>query len=166
MTLREEALYASYRRLERPLYNVLYRQLWQREDCQDLIHDTYIRVWERRAKVDEGTLDALVWTTALNLAKNRLRWRLLRRHEPLDEEAMQQHATTDDASDFLAHRNVRKALRSLPAAWRNVLLLSEFSGMRGAEIAAVLGIPAGTVASRKHMAMERLKTLLGESAHA
>lgn len=50
MALREGALYASYRRLERPLFNVLYRQLWQREDCQDVIHDAYVRVWERRAK--------------------------------------------------------------------------------------------------------------------
>jgi RNA polymerase sigma-70 factor (ECF subfamily) len=57
-------------------------------------------------------------------------------------------------------------LRELPAAMRDVLLLAEFSSLRGAEIAAVLGIPAGTVASRKHHAMERLKTLLGEPDHA
>ena len=54
MTLREDALYASYRRLERPLYNVLFRQLWQAEDCQDVIHDAYVRMWERRGKVEES----------------------------------------------------------------------------------------------------------------
>lgn len=166
MALREEALYASYRRLERPLFNVLYRQLWQTEDCQDLIHDAYMRVWERRAKVDEQTLDALVWTTALNLAKNRLRWRLLRRHEPLDEDSMQGHATTIDTTDFLAQRKLRQALRSLPAASRDVLLLAEFGGLNGAEIAAILGIPAGTVASRKHLAMAKLKALLGDRPDA
>ena len=48
----------------------------------------------------------------------------------------------------------------------DVLLLAEFSGLRGAEIAQVLGIPAGTVASRKHHAMERLKALLGEAIDA
>jgi RNA polymerase sigma-70 factor (ECF subfamily) len=82
MTLREDALYASYRRLERPLYNVLYRLLWQREDCQDLIQDAFVRVWERRDKVDDATIDALIWTTALNLARNRLRWKRLWRHRP------------------------------------------------------------------------------------
>lgn len=164
MTLREDALQACYRRLERALYNVLYRQLWQAEDCQDVIHDAFVRVWERRAKVDEATLDALVWTTALNLARNRLRWRRLWRQVPLDEA----EAMTDSAGgmDFLATRRLRRALRELPAASRDVLLLSEFSGLRGAEIAAVLGIPAGTVASRKHHAMERLKALLGETDHA
>lgn len=163
MALREDALYASYRRLERPLFNVLYRQLWQREDCQDVIHDAFMRVWERRAKVDAATLDALVWTTALNLARNKLRWRRLWRYEPLDDALS---GTTSTSEDFLATRRLRAALRQLPAASRDVLLLSEFSGLRGSEIAAVLGIPAGTVASRKHHAMERLKLLLGEIADA
>lgn len=165
MPLRQDALYASYRRLERPLYNVLYRQLWQAEDCQDVIHDTYVRVWERRDKVEEATLDALVWTTALNLAKNRLRWRLLRRHDTLDEASL--HLAADTRSqDFLAMRQLHQALRKLPHGWQQVLLLSEFSGLRGTEIAAVLGIPAGTVASRKHLALERLKTLMETSSHA
>lgn len=163
MTLREGALYASYRRLERPLFNVLYRQLWQREDCQDIIHDAYVRIWERRSKVEEATLDALAWTTALNLARNRMRWRRLWQHEQVDDEALE--ASSDD-EDFLATRHVRDALSRLPAASRDVLLLSEFSGMRGDEIAAVLGIPAGTVASRKHHAIERMKVLLGDIANA
>lgn len=162
MTLRQDALYASYQRLERPLYNVVYRQLWQAEDCQDVIHDAYVRVWEKRDKVDEITLDALVWTTALNLARNRLRWRKLRRHEPLDDTLSAATVT----EDFLATRRLYQALRQLPSVSREVLLLAEFSGLRGAEIAGVLGIPVGTVASRKHHAMERLKILLGENFHA
>jgi RNA polymerase sigma-70 factor (ECF subfamily) len=169
MTLREDALWASYRRLERPLYNVLYRLLWQREDCQDLIHDAYVRVWSRRDGVDEATLDALIWTTALNLAKNRLRWRALWPQQPLDDEALVGAAGVHDvgaATDFLAARRLHRALRQLPLTLRNVLLMSEFSGLRGADIAAILGIPAGTVASRKHHAMDRLRTLMGDTTHA
>lgn len=165
MALREDALYASYRRLEKPLFNVLYRQLWLAQDCQDVIQDAYMRVWERRDKVRDDTLDALVWTTALNLAKNRMRWRKLRRHEPIEETSLladERHTETD----FLAYRRLHRALRQLPGAWRQVLLLSEFSGMTGADIAAVLGIPAGTVASRKHLAMARLKSLMGDLSDA
>jgi RNA polymerase sigma-70 factor, ECF subfamily len=159
MTLRQEALYASYQRLERPLYNVLYRQLWQAEDCQDVIHDAYVRVWERRKTVDEATLDPLVWTTALNLAKNRLRWRLLRRHYDV-ETLTTMVAANETVEDFLATRRLHHALRQLPRASQQLLLMSEFSGMRGAEIAQILGVPAGTVASRKHSAMTQLKMLL------
>ncbi|MDQ6647517.1 MAG: sigma-70 family RNA polymerase sigma factor [Pseudomonadota bacterium] len=164
MTLRQEALLASYRRLERPLYNVLYRQLWQAEDCQDVIHDAYVRVWERRDTVDEATLDPLLWTTALNLAKNRLRrWRVLRRHDDVDSMATTL-AANEMTEDFLTTRRLQHALRQLPRASQQLLLMSTFSGMRGAEIASVLGIPAGTVASRKHAAMAQLKLLMGEPA--
>ena len=163
MTLREDALYASYRRLEGPLYNVLYRLLWQREDCQDLIHDAFVRVWERRAKVDDATIDALIWTTALNLARNRLRWKRLWRHQPPVDDIP---APESLGEDFLATRRLRKALRQLPSASRDVLLLSEFSGLRGEEIANLLGVPPGTVASRKHHAMARLRVLLGDIEHA
>lgn len=164
MPLREDALYASYLRLERPLYNVLHRLLWQAQDCQDVLHDACLRVWERRETVDESTLDALLWTTALNLARNRLRWRKLWQWLPLDE--ADEPAQAEGTGDFLAQRRLRHALRALPAASREVLLLAEFSGLSGAEIAQVLGIPAGTVASRKHQAMQRLKTLLEETGHA
>ncbi|HEX7340910.1 MAG TPA: RNA polymerase sigma factor [Rhodanobacteraceae bacterium] len=164
MSLREDALYASYCRLERALFNVLYRQLWQHEDCQDVIHDAYLRIWARRERITPDTLDALVWTTALNLARNRLRWRRLWRHEPLDVDLHEAPTGRDD--DFLATRRLHDALQHLPAAERDVLLLSEFSGLRGAEIASVLGIPVGTVASRKHHAMTHLKAFLGDTAHA
>lgn len=160
MASRQDALYASYRRLEKPLFNVLYRQLWHTQDCQDLIQDAYLRLWQRRDRVDEATLDALVWSTALNLAKNRLRWRVLRRHEMLDEAT---HALPDDASkeDFLATRRLHVALRKLPRPLQQ-LLLSDFSGLTGRELASVLGIPPGTVASPKHAAMARLKHLMSE----
>lgn len=163
MSLRDDALYASYRRLQKPLFNVLYRQLWQSEECEDVIHDAYVRVWARRASVAESSLDALVWTTALNLARNRLRWRKLWRHTTLDEDLPQPGPAPSSA---LAALEVRRALQRLPAASREVLLLSEFSGLCGREIAALLHIPPGTVASRKHHAVAQLKALLGESSHA
>jgi RNA polymerase sigma-70 factor (ECF subfamily) len=160
MALREEALYASYRRLERSLYNVLYRQLWQSQDCQDVIHDAFMRIWERREKVDEATLDALAWTTALNLARNRLRWRKLWRQESIEDHNEQLHAE-NQPHDFLAERRLHQALRGLPERQREVLLMSEYSELKTSEIARILGIPEGTVASRKHQALVRLKTLMG-----
>lgn len=160
MTLREDALHASYRRRERPLYNVLYRQLWQAEDCQDVIHDTYLRLWARRARVREATLDALVWRTALNLARNRLRWRRLRRHEPLPA-----LPAAEEGADPLAVQRLHAALKALPGTSREVLLLARFGGLTGREIAAALGIRPGTVASRTHHAMARLRQLLGEAGH-
>lgn len=72
-------------------------------------------------------------------------------------------ASDESPQDFLATRRLHRALRQLPRQAQQVLLLSEFSGMSGSEIAKVLGIPAGTVASRKHFALARLKVLMGVS---
>lgn len=162
MALGEGELYACYQRLEKPLYNVLYRWLWQTQDCQDLIHDAFVRVWDRRARIDAARVDAVVWTTALNLARNRLRWRASWRRGELDPLAAAGDDPLAEAARLLELRRLRAALERLPRALREVLLLAEFGGLGGAEIAQVLGIPPGTVASRRHHALARLRLILKE----
>jgi len=164
MPLSEGALCACYRRMEKPLYNVLYRWLWQAQECQDTMHDAFMRVWEKRGSVDEAKLDNFVWTTALNLARNRLRWRGLWRFSGPNEEA--NALAGADPLEAAARRQrdarLRAALATLPQAMRQVLLLSEFGGLGVAEIAQVLGVPPGTVGSRKHQALARLRAQLNE----
>lgn len=166
MALSEAQLYACYRRMEKPLYNVLYRWLWQAQDCQDIIHDAFLRVWDRRAQVDVERLDNLAWTTALNLARNRLRWRTLWRFVDTDKHA---HAPSDPAMEAdRAQREcrLRDALQRLPLKQRHVLLLAEFGGLSTAAIAQVLDIPPGTVGSRKNAALSRLRQQLQEDDDA
>ncbi len=55
---------------------------------------------------------------------------------------------------------VRKAIETLPEEQQQVLLLAESKGMKYQEVAEVLGIPLGTVKSRMHAAMLKLKDLL------
>ena len=166
MTLGEDELYACYQRLERLLFNTLYRMLWNQHDCQDLIHDTFLRLWERRDRIDVGRLDALVWITALNLARNRLRWQRLWRTESFDADWPDSQPTPEAVIDGLTQqRRLHKALERLPIAMREVVLLSEFSELSQADIARVLHIPAGTVASRRHHALGRLRLLLAEDDH-
>jgi RNA polymerase sigma-70 factor (ECF subfamily) len=159
--LDDAALRAAYQRLEKPMFNVLYRWLWDPAECMDAMHDAFLRVWSRREQVRVDGLDALLYATALNLARNRRRWRALWRHDPADPQAA---APGEDPSAFAQRRadegRVRDALGVLSAAQRDVVVLSEFSGLSTREIAAVLGIPEGTVGSRKHVALARLRALL------
>jgi RNA polymerase sigma-70 factor (ECF subfamily) len=55
---------------------------------------------------------------------------------------------------------VRQALAGLPPEQRKVLELAYFSGMTHTEIAAVLGIPLGTIKTRVRMAMDKLRVAL------
>lgn len=162
MAVEDEDLYACYRRLESPLFNVLYRWLWQRDECEDVMHDAFLRIWDRRQRVDAARLDALVWTTALNLARNRLRWKSLWRFGAIDPLASADDDPLHEADRHVAQRRLRAALDTLPRAQRDVLLLAEFGGLDLAEIAALTGAPVGTVGSRRHLARARLRELLNE----
>ena len=58
------------------------------------------------------------------------------------------------------------ALAHLPEEQRSVFLLAEIEGLRQDTIGEILGVPAGTVASRKHHATLRLREILQRSGHA
>ena len=162
MAVEDDDLYACYRRLESPLFNVLYRWLWQRDECEDVMHDAFLRIWDRRRRVDAARLDALVWTTALNLARNRLRWKALWRFGPVDPLATSDDDPLHEADRHVTQRRLRAALDALPRNQREVLLLAEFGGLDLVEIAALTGVPIGTVGSRRHAARARLRELLQE----
>lgn len=165
MALSEAALLTCYQRLEKPLYNILFRMLWHKEDSQDVIHEAFLKVWATRDTVDESRLDALMYHAALNLARNRIRWRMTWLWEPI--EVLFEHASdAKNPEQLLADGEVNKALRSalraLPSPQREALLLTEFSELSLAEAAEVLNIPAGTVGSRRHLAIRRLRALWKE----
>ena len=70
-----------YRALEKPLYNVVYRWLWDRTESQDVVQEAFLRCWRARDRIRAETFKAFVFRTALNLAANRRRrnklWRLV-----------------------------------------------------------------------------------------
>lgn len=147
----------AYRRLEKPLYNVVYRVIWDAAESQDVVQDAFLRCWRRKEDVYAEGFKALLFKTALNLARNRRRhvrlWRMVG-VTALDDMA------DDGASGDALSKPMREALAALPATLRDVLLLTELAGMTYPEIAAALGIAAGTVGSRRTRALALLRARL------
>lgn len=162
MALSPEALESAYRRLEKLLHNYLYRWFWNPAVSEDLIHDAFERVWKRRRQVDPANVDALVWTTLVNLARSRYRrgqrWQWVPLPPSLWSGDNPESVTLADERD----RHLRKAIGGLANPAREALLLEMYSGLGRAEIARLLSIPEGTLASRKHNAVRRLNGLLKE----
>ena len=146
-----------YRRLEKPLYNVVYRVIWDATESQDVVQETFLRCWRRKEDIRADGFKALLFRTALNLASNRRRsvrlWRMVG-VAALDDVA-DENATTDAIS-----KPMRDALDALPSTWRDVLLLTELAGMTYPEIAAALGVAEGTVGSRRTRALALLRERL------
>lgn len=155
MSPNDAAWQAAYRCLESPLFNVLLRMLWDASEAEDVLHDAFLRLWDQRERVRLDGIDALVYHTALNLARNRLRWRTLRQWVGLDD-APELTSVADPEQAQRLHE-LQRVLASMPKRLRETLLLSEFGGLSTREIAAVLGIAEGTVGSRKHAALNFLR---------
>ncbi len=146
-----------YRRLEKPLYNVVYRVIWDAAESQDLVQETFLRCWRRNYDIHAEGFKALLFRTALNLASNRRRkvriWRMV------GVAALDNVADESLSSDSFS-KPVRKALESLPTILRDVLLLTELAGMTYPEVGAALDIAEGTVGSRRTRALALLRERL------
>ena len=159
----EVELEALYERLEKPVYNVVYRWLWNPEEARDVVQDAFVRLWRMRRRIELATVEPLVYKIALNLARSRLRRRRIIRWVGFDAVA----PTLRDPQDVEAgvarsedQARVRQAVLALPDDLRQVIVLCEFSGMKYEQIAEALSIPPGTVGSRRHRALTKLRELL------
>lgn len=163
-TLTRSALEDLYLRLERPLFNVVYRWVWDREEAQELVQETFLRLWGMRERIRIETVESLAYRIGQNLAANRRRSRKLWQWVNLG--AIRDRSIRDAGPDELVGRNevsliVKDAIDALPDRLRRVILLCEYSEMSYQEIALVLRVPVGTVGSRRNAALKRLRATLG-----
>jgi RNA polymerase sigma-70 factor (ECF subfamily) len=163
--MHEADLEQLYTRLERPLYNVVYRWVWDPDEAQEIVQEAFVRLWRMRGRVKMKTVRPLVYKIALNLAASRRRARKLRQWVSLDAlgDLPSTAASAEEAlSSDRRQARFRKAVGSLPEELRRVVLLCEFSELSYGEIGELLSIPEGTVGSRRNRALRRLKTMLSE----
>lgn len=163
-TLTETSFVEIYRRLEKPLFNVVYRWLWNEQESADVVQEAFLRAWRMRDRIDPTTCDPLIYKIALNLASNRRRTRKLWRLFSLDlvDTASLAAPATEQALDRQQREAaVRAAVEALPEDLKRVVLLCAFSDMSYQQVAASLSIPPGTVGSRRNKALKLLRDRLG-----
>jgi RNA polymerase sigma-70 factor, ECF subfamily len=156
---------ALYSRLEKPLYNLAYRYVWRAQEAQDIVHDAFLQLWSRRARVLAETADRYLWVSVLNICRKRRRWSKAKRFLTGDAELLTLTSLDSPEMDLVRtkeHSSLHEAIDRLPEKLRTVLLLVEFSEMSYEAISELLSIPVGTVASRRHLAMKQLRSALGE----
>lgn len=162
----EEDLEQLYARLEKPLCNLVYRWLWSMDESQGVVQDAFVRLWRMRARVDKQTVEPLIYKIALNLAASRRRSKRVWRWVSFD--TIRAPSSADEpADDAISSRQelgrLRRAVERLPDDLRRVIMLCEYSELSYDEIAGIMSIPAGTVGSRRHRAIQRLRETLSEA---
>ncbi len=136
--------------------------------AEELAQETLLMVWRKAAQFDPATAGAGAWifTIARNLRVDALRRErgVSARAGDIDAEFLIDGAPTPDAvlAGQQADARVRAALKELSAEQKRVIELSFYQERAHGDIAAVLGIPLGTVKSRLRLAMSKLRILLDD----
>jgi RNA polymerase sigma-70 factor, ECF subfamily len=136
------------------------------DDAADAVQDAFVRAYRGLARLSEGSPFG-PWFRAIlrNRCLDRLRSVEHRRRDSLVEDVVTKHAWVEPVGTEQIEREhlaglVHRALRTLSAAHREVLVLKEMEGLAYAEIAQALGVPEGTVASRVYHARAALRRAL------
>lgn len=166
----EAALGALMESWERPLKRMLARLVQNAAEADDLAQETFVRVWQQREKFRTGAeFRPWVFSIAVNLARNRLRW--WRRRPAVSLEAWREAAPGTEPpaagpaqAAALEQReraeSVRQAVAALPADLREALVLFEYEELSQIEIAAALGCSPKAVETRIYRAREKLRVAL------
>ncbi|MFC1495169.1 RNA polymerase sigma factor [Thermodesulfobacteriota bacterium] len=166
-TLTRFFLETLYIELEKPLFNVVFRYIWNREEAQDLVQESFIRLWKMRERVNMKTVKPLAYRICLNLAASSLRRKKILSFLSLDKlikEPINKDNTSPEQEEEI--QLLRKVIDGLPSKLKETVLLTEFSELSYKEIGESLGIPAGTVGSRRNRAInimkEKFRKIYGE----
>ncbi len=125
-------------------------------DCADVVQDVFLIAWQRLPAVrDPAAFPGWLMAIARNRAIDQVR--RPRPVEDLVEPAVEPVPSADA-------RQILEAIRTLPEAYQEILLMRLVEGMTGKEIAERTGLVAGSVRVNLHRGMKLLRERLGVTA--
>ena len=156
-------------RMQRPLFTFAWRYLHNNADAEDLVVETFVRLFQARERLRPDTnLSAWLFTTLSNLCHNRHRWRKRHRETSLDgpthiADPVAPAASPDVAlSRDEAGAALRAAIERLPHDQRTVVLLHHYEHLSYREIGNVVGCSERGVETRLYRARQQLKIELAQ----
>jgi RNA polymerase sigma-70 factor (ECF subfamily) len=167
------ALNELMNRWQKPVVGFILRYTGNEQDALDLAQETFLRVFENRARYEpRSKFSTWLYTIATNLCHNRARWR--ERHPTVSLHGSGQDddlglessvpAPGDTPADSAERHDLASAVRAhiqaLPHDLRIVVLLFEYEDLGYEEIAATLGCTPKAVETRLYRARKILRDLL------
>jgi RNA polymerase sigma-70 factor, ECF subfamily len=134
-----------------------------RADAEDALQEVFLVASRRLGDIEAGRERAFLFSTALRIA-SRARRTQQRRREVLDEAPAERLDPAPGPEESLGRARARAELEAIldtmPLELRAVFVLFELEQVTMAEIAVLLEIPPGTVASRLRRAREHFQSAL------
>jgi len=146
------------------LHAVALRCVNRREVAEEIVQESFVRIWHNASRYDPQLSAPLTWMT--NITRHLAIDQLRRRHEePLSDEQL--HSLSDEAPT--AHEQLasdrdavalNRCLEELEGMQRQSILTAYFHGLSNADLAAQMSAPLGSVKSWIRRGMERLRRCL------
>lgn len=155
-----EELIVEARKFEKNLLNFFWRQGVSYFEGEDLVQETYLRLWNYRKEYKPSAkLSTFLFLMARQVRLDALR-RQTRRETREETWGREQPQTQPPAVQ--SREDVRWAVSRLSDPLREVVELGVFQDLPYAEVAEILGIPVGTVKSRMSNALKKLKEIFDD----
>lgn len=177
----EEAFSWLISRYHQPIFSLLARMVYDRDDAADLTQEVFIKVFRGIGSFHgESSLRTWIYRIALREASNQRRWWM--RHKQQEVPLDQKLGDTDDGKSTrgsfqdllidpqespldlaMLHQlrsQVEDALSQVPEPYRTTLILRDIEGFVYEEVAEIQSVNLGTVKSRLVRGRAILKTLL------
>jgi RNA polymerase sigma-70 factor (ECF subfamily) len=158
------------RRYKDPLYNFTNRLLGDSIYSEDIVQETFLRVYRNKDRYHQvAKFSTWIYTIASNLAKTELRRRRIRNFFSISSKGSDERdydlldVGTDverEVDGVLKNEIILREINALPAHFREAVLLRDMENFSYEEISQILKIPLGTVKSRVNRGRSRLQKKL------
>jgi RNA polymerase sigma-70 factor (ECF subfamily) len=166
-----DALKALYRRYEIQIFNFILRYTGSREIAQELIQETFTRIWFAAHTFDQkrGNFKGWIYTIALNITRNEMSKKEYSYHfldvDEIPEYRPENEDLKTESPDMVLEQkelshSIANALGKLKPYLREVIIMKNYQHMKFREIAEATNIPEGTLKARYHRAVALLKEYL------
>ncbi len=167
----QQAFAELVRRYQKKLYSVAYRMLGNHLDADEVVQESFVRVYRRRRELRNVTnFTSFLIRIATNYSID-----LLRKRKSHAEVTDDPGSLPGDVQLFLSGRvptpsdhhanrvimeEIKRALEELPTKQRITTILHDIEGYSKSEVAAIMECPEATVRSNLHIARTKLRKIL------
>lgn len=144
------------------LMSVIFRMIQSSEEAEDIVQETFLRVYQHRNSFDfRHCFSTWLYTIALNLARNELRKRKrFKFFDIFDMQGKEAEIAVEMKLPSNLPQALERAMENLPEKYKTAFLLRDVQELPYEEVAQIMNIPLGTVKSRVNRARAILREKL------
>lgn len=160
----EQAQYQLYNMYAPGMFNVALRIMGQREDAEDIIQDSFVKMFDKLESLNEPAaftswFKRIVVNNSINSVKKRNKLYFEEVDDRIEGSIENDKPLVDRLANYTVD-SVKQAMAQLPHGYRIVLSMFLFDGFSHKQISESLGISESTSKSQYHRAKKKVREIL------